>query len=117
MKKFLILTLALTLGASASAQKEQPLPKDLPAYGPQPALQIPDVKASRLENGLTVWLVAQPGLPKISFSIAVLGGLASDPANRPGLSELLSRTLTEGTKTRTARQIAEEIQAAGGDLS
>jgi zinc protease len=105
------------LVTAAQAQKEQPLPKDLPPYGPQPALQLPDVKASKLDNGLTVWLVAQPGLPKISFSVAVLGGLAHDPVNRPGMSELLARTLTEGTKTRSARQIAEEIQAAGGDLS
>jgi zinc protease len=117
MKKLVTLILAFMLGTAAWAQKEQPLPKELPPYGPQPALQLPDVKASKLENGLTVWLVAQPGLPKISFSVAVLGGLASDPANRPGMSELLSNTLTEGTKTRSAKQIAEEIQAAGGDLS
>jgi predicted Zn-dependent peptidase len=117
MKRLFTLILAFILGTAAWAQKEQPLPKDLPPYGPQPALQIPDVKASKLNNGLTVWLVAQPGLPKVSFSIAILGGLASDPASRPGLSELLSKTLTEGTKTRSAKQIAEEIQAAGGDLS
>lgn len=116
MKKLATLTFALLLAAAASAQKEQPMPKELPPYGPQPALQLPDVKASKLDNGLIVWLVAQPGLPKISFSIAVLGGLASDPANRPGMSELLTKTLTEGTKTRSAKQIAEEIQGAGGDL-
>lgn len=117
MRKFLTLTLVCLLGTAAWAQKEQPMPKDLPPYGPQPALQIPDVKSSKLDNGLTVWLVAQPGLPRISFSIAVLGGMASDPANRPGMSELLGRTLREGTRTRSAKQIAEEIQAAGGDLN
>jgi zinc protease len=117
MKRLVTFIWALLFAAAAHAQKEQPLPKDLPPYGPQPALQLPDVRASRLDNGLTVWLVAQPGLPKISFSIAVLGGLANDPANRPGMSELLSRTVTQGTKTRGAKQIAEEIQAAGGDLN
>ena len=114
--KLVPVILALLIAASAQAQKEQPLPQDLPPYGPQPALQPPNVNASKLDNGLTVWLVAQPGLPKVSFSVAVLGGLANDPANRPGLSELLARTLNQGTKTRSAKQIAEEIQGAGGDL-
>ena len=113
----LALICALQFGVDANAQKEQPLPKDLPPYGPQAPFRAPDVHATKLDNGLTVWLVAQPGLPKVSFAVAVLGGLAADPANRPGLSELLTRSLTEGTKTRSARQIAEEIQAAGGDLN
>ena len=30
---------------------------------------------------------------------------------------MLSNTIDQGTKTRSARQIAEEIQAAGGDVS
>jgi zinc protease len=47
----------------------------------------------------------------------VLGGLAVDSRDRPGLSELLATTLSQGTKTRSAKQIAEEIQSAGGDLS
>jgi predicted Zn-dependent peptidase len=119
LKKFIFIPPILIFLLAATclqAQKEQPLPKDLPPYGPQPALRGPDVKASKMDNGLTVWLVAQPGLPKISFSVAVLGGIASDPASRPGMSELLARTLKQGTKTRSAKQIAEDIQAAGGDL-
>jgi predicted Zn-dependent peptidase len=119
MKNLLTLILAGLFAAGSyaqQAQKEQSLPKDLPPYGPQTPFRAPDVQATKLDNGLTVWLVAQPGLPKVSFAVAVLGGLAADPANRPGLSELLARTLNQGTKTRSARQIAEEIQAAGGDL-
>lgn len=116
MKSVLTATLALFFAAAAQAQKEAPLPKDLPAYGPQPVFQVPDVKVSKLDNGLTVWLVPQPGIPRVAFRMVLLGGLAADPAGRPGLSELLARTLNQGTKTRSARQIAEEIQAAGGDL-
>ena len=117
MKNVLTVILVLLLAAAAQAQKEAPLPKDLPPYGTQPAFQPPEVKAAKLDNGLTVWLVAQPGLPKVSFGIVVVGGLAVDPTDRPGLSELLARTLNQGTKIRSAKQIAEEIQSAGGDLS
>jgi zinc protease len=117
MKNALTVIFMLLFAAAAQAQKEAPLPKDLPPYGTQPAFQPPEVKATKLDNGLTVWLVAQPGLPKVSFRIVVLGGLAVDSSDRPGLSELLARTLNQGTKTRNAKQIAEEIQSAGGDLS
>lgn len=117
MKKAIAIILGLLFAAAAAqAQKEAPLPKDLPPYGPQTPVQPPDVKVSKLDNGLTVWLVAKPGLPKVALRVTVLRGLAADPTTHPGLSELLARALSQGTKTRTAKQIAEEIQADGGDL-
>jgi zinc protease len=100
----------------ALAKEKAPLPKDLPAYGTEKPSQAPAVKATKLENGLMVWLVSEPGFPKVSFSVAMRGGMAADPADRPGISELLSKALDQGTKSRTAKQIAEEIQAAGGDI-
>jgi zinc protease len=115
------LTIAAALlffAANASAQKEeQPLPKNLPPFGPEKPLQAPAAKASKLDNGLTVWLVPQPGFPKVSLALAILGGLPADPKDHPGLSQLLTATIDQGTKSRTARQIAEQLQAAGGDLS
>jgi zinc protease len=98
------------------AQKT-PLPKDLPPYGPEKPLNAPSVKAAKLENGLTVWLVSEPAFPQIALDLAVRGGFAADPADRPGISQLLAATVTQGTATRSAKQIAQEIQAAGGDLS
>jgi len=101
----------------AAAQKETPLPKDLPPYGPEKPLATPSVKSATLDNGLILWLVSEPGFPKVALTVAVRGGLAADPAGRPGLSELLSKTLDQGTRTRSAKQIAQELQAAGGDLN
>jgi zinc protease len=108
----------LLLAGSASAQKEeQALPKDLPPLGPEKPLQAPDAKVSKLDNGMAVWLVPQPGFPKVSFALAVLGGYPADPKEHPGLSQLLTATIDQGTKSRNARQIAEQLQGAGGDLS
>jgi zinc protease len=101
----------------AFAQKQAPLPKDLPPYGPEKTVEAPAVKISKLDNGLTVWLVSKPGFPKLSYAVAVRGGFAEDPKDRPGISELLSNTIDQGTKSRKAREIAEEFQGAGGDLS
>jgi zinc protease len=116
MKSLKIFAAVLLLACAGFAEKA-PLPKELPAYGPEKPLQAPSVKVSKLDNGLSVWLVSQPGFPKLSFAIAVRGGLAADPPDRPGISELLSNTIDQGTKTRNAKQIAEEMQAAGRDVS
>ena len=102
---------------ASAAEKSKPLPKDLPPYGPLEPFKAPQVTARTLSNGLTLWLVPRPGFPKDSFAVAVRGGLASDPMDRPGLSQLITDAIDQGTKTRTAKQIAEELQAAGGDLS
>ncbi|MGC2301450.1 MAG: pitrilysin family protein, partial [Acidobacteriaceae bacterium] len=107
----------LSLASLAVAQKETPLPKDLPAYGPEKPLAAPSVQASKLDNGLTVWLVSEPGFPQIALDLAVRGGLAADPADRPGISKLLADTVTQGTAGRSAKQVAQEMQAAGGDLT
>ncbi len=112
-----LLVLALVFPTLAQESKEPPLPKDLPPYGALKPFTPPKVQQEKLPNGLTLWLVPEPGFPKVAFATVVRGGLASDPATLPGLSELLSNTVNQGTKTRTARQIAEELQAAGGDFS
>jgi zinc protease len=99
-----------------AAEKQSALPKDLPPYGPLKPLAPKDIRASKLDNGLQVWLVPERGFPKAAFALALRGGLAADPKDRPGLADLLAAAVTEGTKTRTAKQLASEIQAAGGDL-
>jgi predicted Zn-dependent peptidase len=116
MKLLRFLAILLSFLSCSFAQKEVPLPKDLPPYGPEKPLQAPQVQQEKLPNGLTVWLVSKPGLPKVSMAIAVRGGLAADPADRPGISELLANTVNQGTTSKSAKQIAEQIQSAGGDL-
>jgi zinc protease len=117
MKTLNIVFAVVLLASCALAQKEVPLPKDLPPYGAEKPLRAPNVKSSKLDNGLIVWLVSEPGFPKVAFTLGVRGGYAADPADRPGISELLSKTIDQGTKTRSAKQIAQELQAAGGDLT
>jgi len=115
LRVYLVVSLALV--TASAAEKSKPLPKDLPPYGPIEPFKAPQVTARTLSNGLILWLVPRPGFPKVSFAVAVRGGLASDSKERPGLSQLITAAVDQGTKTRTAKQIAEELQAAGGDLS
>jgi|SRR5580692_7474422 zinc protease len=117
MNKMMLVLAVLFFVSLSFAQKEVPMPKDLPPYGTEKPLRAPSVKTAKLDNGLAVWLVSEPGFPKVAFTVAVRGGFAADPADRPGISELLSKTIDQGTKARTAKQIAQELQASGGDLS
>lgn len=111
-----IAALAIASSTASAADKQPTLPKDLPAYGPLKPLQAKDIRQIKLDNGLQVWIVPEKGFPKVAFVLAVHGGYAADPSDRPGMADLLASTTTEGTKTRSAKQIAAEMQAAGGDL-
>jgi zinc protease len=113
-------TLALALGlalAGAAQASTAPLPKDLPAYGPDKPLPNPQIVQRTLPNGLKVWVVSRNGLPKINVALAVLGGTAADDAATPALSQLMAGLLNEGTASRNSRSIAEALQAIGGDYS
>ena len=114
MKTFALLMIVV---APAMATEKRTLPKDLPAYGQTQPLRAPTTREIKLANGMTVWLVPQPGFPKAAFALAIRGGYTADPKDRPGMADLLGAALTQGTASRSARQIAEEIAGAGGDLS
>src|SRR5206468_676718 len=78
--------------------------------------EMPAIAQSRLPNGLVVWVVKRPGFPRVAAVLAVRGGTAADPRDAEGITELLADTVKEGTTTRTSRQIAEELQAVGGEI-
>lgn len=113
--------LGLVLAASSllltAAAEEKPLPKELPAYGPERPIPALNITQRTLPNGLTVWFLHRPGFPKVASYLVVRGGNAHDPADQQGLTGLMAGLLTEGTTTRSSKQIAEELQAVGGELS
>ena len=47
-------------------------------------------------GGITAWLVNEPSVPVISMSVRVEGGSAYDPAERPGMVQMLAGLMTEG---------------------
>jgi len=81
------------------------------------ALKIPAPVESRLANGLQLAIVRDVRLPIVSFRLAFRGGDSSDPAELPGLSDMMSHLLTEGTANRTSLQIAEQVERLGATLS
>jgi zinc protease len=68
-------------------------------------------------NGITVLVVEQHALPIVHLQATVKAGASQDPADKAGVANLVSSLLDEGTVTRTATQIAEQIEFMGGTLS
>jgi zinc protease len=87
-----------------------------PPLEPRP-LNLPDAIETKLDNGLGLVLIEDKRLPLISFRLAFRSGDAHDPPQLPGLTDMMSHLLSEGTETRTSRQIAEEIERLGATLS
>jgi zinc protease len=91
--------------------------REMPApLAPRP-LNLPEPFETILDNGLVLVLIEDKRLPLINFRLAFRSGDANDPVALPGLSDMMSHLMTEGTTTRTSRQIAEEIERVGATLS
>lgn len=107
----------LVLALAAGAAFAQPLPRELPPFGPDKPLPALKIERSTLAGGLQVWVLPRQGVPRVDVVLAVKGaGFAADPADRPGLASMLAGLLTEGTQQRDARALAEAVQALGGNL-
>jgi len=83
---------------------------------PRP-IHIPRASESTLSNGLSVVIVEDSRLPLVSYRLAFRAGDAHDPPELPGLTDLLTGLLTEGTESLTSRQIADEVGRMGATLS
>ena len=75
------------------------------------------VEVTRLPSGLTVVTDAMPHLETASLGVWVGAGSRDERPDEHGISHFLEHMAFKGTSRRTARQIAEEIEAVGGDLN
>ena len=75
------------------------------------------VEVTRLPSGLVVVTDAMPHLETASLGVWVGSGSRDELPDEHGVSHLLEHMAFKGTSRRSARQIAEEIEAVGGDLN
>lgn len=116
MMKLTLIAAALAL-ASAAQAATLALPAELPPFGKDKPLAVPNITQQTLPNGLQVWIVPRNGIPRVDFVLAVRGaGFSADAADAPGRAKLLAGLLSEGTAQRSSKQIAEAAQAMGGSL-
>ena len=106
---FLLLPFAF---AAASAQKEKP-PE---GSAPKPFV-FPKQDTYTLPNGMKVTLVQYGSIPKVAFQATIYAGTKDDAKGKKALSEMTGLMLKEGTKTRTADQIALDTANMGGSIN
>ncbi len=75
------------------------------------------LEISKLSNGLTIITDPVPGLESAALGVWVNTGARNETKPQMGVSHMLEHMAFKGTKTRSARAIAEEIEAVGGNLN
>jgi zinc protease len=77
-------------------------------------LKLPPYSRITLSNGVVLLLMEQHEVPMVSFNVLVSAGSVKDPPEKEGLASLTADLLRRGTKTRSAEQMASEIDFLGG---
>jgi zinc protease len=95
----------------AEAEREKP-----PTPTAAVAAVLPRPAERTLKNGLRVIVAKTSDLPLVTAELSVRNGAALDPDGEAGLSSLTTDLLSQGTTTRSATQIAGEIESLGGSL-
>ncbi|GAB5468749.1 MAG: pitrilysin family protein [Rhodospirillales bacterium] len=76
-----------------------------------------DIRISTLANGLTVASDAMPGVGSATIGLWLDVGARHEEASENGIAHLIEHMAFKGTERRSARAIAEEIEAVGGQLN
>jgi zinc protease len=106
----IVIALISQLALSVNSQVPMPTP------GKPRTVSVPAVKEIKLKNGLTVAVVERTAMPLVTVQLLVKNGSGAEPREKAGLANLTASMLTKGTKTRSATQIAEEMEFLGGSI-
>ena len=103
--------LAVSLDAQVRWPSEGP-PRPLAARG----VNFPPYELRTFDNGLQVVAVLHHEQPVVSMRLIVRAGAALDPRGKAGLANLAASLLDQGTTTRSAREMNDDIDFMGGAM-
>src|SRR5438445_689647 len=76
-----------------------------------------EIQRFELSNGLRILVREDARLPLIAMSAIFRCGLLCETEANNGITRLAAKTLLKGTKTRSAEQIADQLEAVGGEIT
>ncbi|MFN8457508.1 MAG: pitrilysin family protein [Anaerolineae bacterium] len=79
--------------------------------------ELPPFEQFTLDNGLHVIFVEQHEVPKLQLKLVMGGANPAAPRDKQGVADFVADLLPKGTETRTADEIAQAIEGAGGSVS
>jgi predicted Zn-dependent peptidase len=112
----LALLVVLLIGSATTFTQTKADRSHAPALGPTPRLTIPPIEKRTLANGLPVWIVEQHEVPLVQVNLVIHAGSGDDPADAFGLASFTAAMLDEGAGSRSALQIADEVEFLGASL-
>jgi zinc protease len=101
----------------SSAKPDTSLRKSMPKPDAPPDARFPKTQKATLSNGLKIILAERKAIPVVNFTMMFDAGYAADQFGTPGTANLAMNMMDEGTTTRTALQISEELQLLGANLN
>ena len=111
-KLILILTIAL-LYQNSFAQIDRTKP---PKAGPAPIIKINDPVITKLPNGITVLVVENHKLPRVTASYSIDAGPVTE-GKKAGLLEITGAMLEEGTLVRSKAAFDEAVDRMGANVN
>lgn len=112
MKKLLTIMLAfLAVGLNAQIDRTK-----LPEPAPEKQIKIGDYDQFTLKNGLTVIVVENDKLPRLSWNLSFDVGLITE-GDKAGYAGIFGQVMSAGTTTRSKEVLNEEIDFMGANIS
>lgn len=99
-----------TTSAPKADRSKPPMPETMVSA------EFPQFERRTLANGMEVILVQRKGLPVVNMTMSFQGGAYIDKGHIPGTASLTANLLDEGTKTRDAAKLGDELDALGASI-
>ena len=87
-----------------------------PLASPQTTHPTRNIRRTVLPNGLLVLTESMPHMRSVSMGSWINSGSRDEPAEENGLSHFVEHMVFKGTTTRSAQDIAREVDSIGGNL-
>ena len=102
--------------AGEAVNVDEPWRNQQPKAGAAKPLQLTTPTTATLANGLTLILSEKHEVPIVAANLVFRGGSDSNPADKSGLANFTAAMLDEGTASRNALGIADELARLGASL-
>lgn len=113
MQKILIIIIAVFFLYPAYSQIDRSKP---PKAGPAPVIKIADPVMYKLANGLTVLVVENHKLPKVSATYSIDAGPVTE-GEKAGVLNLMGEMLNEGTTVQSKADFDEAVDKIGANVN
>ncbi len=104
-------------GAEAAYEKTpSAYDRSEPPFGDLPLIKTPAVWEASLPGGAQLLGTETSETPLVVFDIMIDGGGSTDPLDKKGMSQLLTRLMNEGTAEKTAAELEQAIGLTGANV-